>query len=383
MVGHLEVGQGGVAASLVASRGNAGSWTVRDPGTTASSIRHRSIASRAASASAPRGMMEMMSTPALLVMYPGLEGQLFDPAARSRLGHVVDLASDAAVVDLASLDGLGDVEVLVTGWGCPPLDADALDRLSSLQLVAHAAGTVRGIVTDAFWERGVTITSAAAANAVPVAEFTFAAIVMLGKDVFGIRDRHRQARGTTGVVDPASVGNRGLRIGIIGASTIGRLVAERLRTLDVEVVVSDPYLDDAGASALGVVALGLDDLLATSDMVSVHAPALPSTHHLLDAAALARMRDGARGSLVDTAALEAELVSGRLNAFIDTPDPEPLPAESPLYDLPNVVLTPHIAGSLGNEVGRMGELAVTEVERFVAGEAPLHPVTRTDLDRIA
>jgi phosphoglycerate dehydrogenase-like enzyme len=334
-------------------------------------------------------MMEMMSTPALLVMYPGLEGQLFDPAARSRLGHVVDLASDAAVVDLASLDGLGDVEVLVTGWGCPPLDADALDRLSSLQLVAHAAGTVRGIVTDAFWERGVTITSAAAANAVPVAEFTFAAIVMLGKDVFGIRDRHRQARGTTGVVDPASVGNRGLRIGIIGASTIGRLVAERLRTLDVEVVVSDPYLDDAGASALGVVALGLDDLLATSDMVSVHAPALPSTHHLLDAAALARMRDGAwllntaRGSLVDTAALEAELVSGRLNAFIDTPDPEPLPAESPLYDLPNVVLTPHIAGSLGNEVGRMGELAVTEVERFVAGEAPLHPVTRTDLDRIA
>ena len=76
-------------------------------------------------------------------------------------------------------------------------------------------------------------------------------------------------------------------------------------------------------------------------------------------------------------------MSGRLNAFIDTPDPEPLPAESPLYDLPHVVLTPHIAGSLGNEVGRMGELAVTEVERFVGGEAPLHPVTRTDLDRIA
>jgi len=248
---------------------------------------------------------------------------------------------------------------------------------------------VKGLVTDALWERGVTVTSAAAANAVPVAEFTFAAIVMLGKDVFGIRDRHRQARGTTSVVDRTPVGNRGLRIGIIGASMIGRLVVERLRTLDVEVVVSDPYLDDAGASALGVVALGLDDLLATSDVVSVHAPALPSTHHLLDAAALARMRDGAwlintaRGTLVDTAALEAELVSGRLSALIDTPDPEPLPSGSPLYDLPNVVLTPHIAGSLGNEVGRLGELAVTEVERFVAGQPPLHPVTREDLGRIA
>ena len=330
-----------------------------------------------------------MPTSALLVMYPGLEDQLFDPVARSRLDHVVELASDVAVVDLEGLDGLGGVEVLVTGWGCPPLDADALDRLPSLQLVTHAAGTVKGLVTDALWDRDVTVTSAAAANAVPAAEFTFAAIVMLGKDVFGIRDRHRQARGTTSVVDHASVGNRGLRIGIIGASTIGRLVVERLRTLDVEVVVSAPYLDDAGASALRVVALGFDELLATSDIVSVHAPALPSTHHMLDAAALARMRDGAwllntaRGSLVDTAALEAELVSGRLNAFIDTPDPEPLPAESPLYDLPNVVLTPHIAGSLGNEVGRLGELAVTEVERFVTGQPPLHPVTRKDLGRIA
>ena len=333
-----------------------------------------------------------MPTPALLFMYPGLEDQLLDPAVRSRLGCVVDLVSDTAVGDLAGLvglDGLEGVEVLVTGWGCPLLDAEVLDRLPSVRFMAHAAGTVRGIVTDVFWERGITVTSAAAANAVPVAEFTFAAIVMLGKEVCGIRDRHRQARGATAVVDHASVGNRGLRIGIIGASTIGRLVIERLRTLDVEVIVADPYLDDAEATDLGAARVELNDLLATSDVVSVHAPALPSTHHLLDAAALARMRDGAwllntaRGSLVDTAALETEVLSGRLSAFIDTPDPEPLPSESPLYDLPNVVLTPHIAGSLGNEVGRMGELAVTEVERYVGGEAPLHPVNRADLDRIA
>jgi len=333
-----------------------------------------------------------MPTPALLVMHPGLEDRLFDPVARRRLGCFVDLVSDTAVGDLAGLvelDRLEGVEVLVTGWGCPSLDAEVLDHLPSLRFMAHAAGTVRGIVTDVLWERGITVTSAAAANAVPVAEFTFAAIVMLGKDVFGIRDRHRQARGTAGAVDHASVGNRGLRVGIIGASTIGRLVIERLRTLDVEVLVADPYLDDAEATDLGAARVELDDLLATSDVVSVHAPALPSTHQLLNVAALARMRDGAwllntaRGSLVDTAALQAEVLSGRLSAFIDTSDPEPLPPESPLYDLPNVVLTPHIAGSLGNEVGRMGELALTEVERYVAGEVPLHPVNRADLDRIA
>ena len=76
-------------------------------------------------------------------------------------------------------------------------------------------------------------------------------------------------------------------------------------------------------------------------------------------------------------------MAGRLNAFIDTPDPEPLPADSPLYDLPNVVLTPHIAGSFGNEISRMGDLAVAEVRRFLAGEPLVHQVRAEDLERIA
>ena len=90
-----------------------------------------------------------------------------------------------------------------------------------------------------------------------------------------------------------------------------------------------------------------------------------------------------RGSLVDTDALTRECVAGRLCAFIDTPDPEPLPADSPLYDLPNVVLTPHIAGSLGTEISRMGDLAVAEVRRFVGGEPLRHEVRADDLERIA
>jgi phosphoglycerate dehydrogenase-like enzyme len=133
----------------------------------------------------------------------------------------------------------------------------------------------------------------------------------------------------------------------------------------------------------------LDDLFRWADIVTVHAPALPSTHHLVNAERLARMHDGAwllntaRGSLVDTDALTRECVSRRLNAFVDTPDPEPLPADSPLYDLPNVVLTPHIAGSLGNEISRMGDLAIGEVRRFLAGDALFHQVRAEDLERIA
>jgi phosphoglycerate dehydrogenase-like enzyme len=236
------------------------------------------------------------------------------------------------------------------------------------------------------------VSSAAAANAVPVAEFTFAAIVMIGKDVFRVRDAHRETRGrvpVSGVGPTGQPGTRGMRIGLIGASSIGRLVIERLQTLDVAVAVSDPHLDDDEAARLDVTRMELDELFAWSDIVSVHAPELPSTRHLVNADRLARMHDGAwllntaRGSLVDTDALTRECVAGRLNAFIDTPDPEPLPPESPLYELPNVVLTPHVAGSLGNELSRMGDLAVAEVRRFLAGEALEHQVRADDLDRIA
>ena len=150
-----------------------------------------------------------------------------------------------------------------------------------------------------------------------------------------------------------------------------------------------PYLDDEGATTLGVSRMELDDLFGWADVVSVHAPQLPETRHLVDGRRLARMRDGAwlvntaRGSIVDTDALTRECVSGRLCAFIDTPEPEPLPPESPLYDLPNVVLTPHIAGSLGPEATRLGDVAVAEVRRFLAGEPLLHEVRAADLERIA
>jgi phosphoglycerate dehydrogenase-like enzyme len=330
---------------------------------------------------------------AALAMIPGVEAQILTPDARAELDALVDLVAPTAV-DLNALDAdvLGEIEIVVGSWGCTVLDGALLSRMPKLRQLAYAAGTVKTTVTPATWEHGVVVSSAAAANAEPVAEFTFAAIVMIAKDVFRIRDRHRDARGREPVVGhgPAGeVGTRGLRIGVIGASTIGRLVIERLSSLDARVAVADPYLDDDGAAAIGVERMELDDLLGWADVVTVHAPELPSTRHLVDAGRLARLRDGAwllntaRGSIVDTDALTQECVAGRLCAFIDTADPEPLPPDSPLYDLPNVVLTPHIAGSLGTEISRMGDLAVAEVRRFLAGEPLRHEVRAEDLERIA
>jgi phosphoglycerate dehydrogenase-like enzyme len=170
---------------------------------------------------------------------------------------------------------------------------------------------------------------------------------------------------------------------------VGRRLLELLRPFDFQVLLHDPTLAPGEAEALGAEPVELDDLVARADVVTLHAPSLPSTRHQIDARRLALMRDGAilvntaRGALVDHAALERELASGRIDAVIDTTEPELLPADSPLYELPNVFLTPHVAGALGSETRRLVDLALGEIERFVRGEPLRHEVRRADLETIA
>jgi phosphoglycerate dehydrogenase-like enzyme len=289
---------------------------------------------------------------------------------------------------------LAEIEILVSGWGCPPLDEVALAKAPRLQLVAHAAGTVKNHVGPACFDGGIRVVAAAAANAVPVAEFTLAAILLSGKRAFTLRERYRELRSfrfwSQEVEDP---GNFRKTVGVVGASHIGRRVLKALRAFDYRCLLYDPTLTgsqgEAEAAAIGAQLVELDTLLERSDIVSLHAPSLPETHHLLDAQRLALLRDGtvlintARGALVDGEALTRELVSGRIEAVLDTTEPEVLPAGSPLYTLPNVFLTPHIAGSLARERERMVELVLDEVERFTRGEPLQHEVLRQHLDRIA
>jgi phosphoglycerate dehydrogenase-like enzyme len=191
-------------------------------------------------------------------------------------------------------------------------------------------------------------------------------------------------------LDPTAVGNSRRRVGVIGASMIGRRVIELLAPYDLDVRVYDPYLTAAEATGLGVEKVeDLDALCASVDVLSVHAPDVEATRGMIGAPQLAALRDGAtfintaRPALVDTAALEAELASGRIAGILDVTDPDPLPAGHPLLALANVFVTPHVAGAMGNELHRLAELAVVEVERYGRGESPLHPVRREDLDRIA
>ncbi len=335
-----------------------------------------------------------MSRPVtVLAMSPDLPGRLFTAPTRARLTAATAVDPDVVLRDFstpAARAALADAEVLLTCWGCPPVDEAALDAAPGLRAIVHAAGTVKGHVTPAVWRRGVAVSTAADANAVPVAEYTIAMILLVGKRVFALARQYRDRRGAVDVRgELAAAGNYGRRIGIVGASRVGRRVIEALRPYDLEVVVSDPFLDEPGATKLGVQRVDLDDLLATSDVVSLHAPAVPATRHLMDRRRLGLMRDGAtlintaRGWLVDHDALLDELGSGRLDAVIDTTLPEIPPPDSPLYTLPNVILTPHVAGAQGLELHRLGESAVGEVERYAAGSPFAFPVTAAELDTIA
>lgn len=317
---------------------------------------------------------------------------VFPPEVLARLREWVDI--DPALVaedptDPALAAVLARTEILVTGWGCPRLDAAVLDAAPKLRAVLHSAGSVKGFATPEVWRRGIAVSSAAEANALPVAEYTLAMILLAGKDVLVRRERLRAERVSPGWGIVPGIGNHGRRVGVIGASRIGRKVIELLRPFDLTVSLSDPYVDESAARALDVSLLDLDDLLRTSQIVTVHAPETPETRHLIGRRELALMPDRAvlintaRGSLVDTDALVGELRTGRLSAILDVTDPEPLPADSPLHDLPNAFVTPHLAGSQGNELARLGLAVVAEAERVVSGAGPAYPVDFGALEREA
>lgn len=305
----------------------------------------------------------------------------FDDVRLERLRALVDLPDRIWTDELDSPRSraeLASAEILFTSWGVPRLTADRLAVAQNLEAVFHAAGSVRSFADETLWARDIVITSAADANAVPVAEYTLAAIIFAGKKApFLAADASTAYRGWSHLDGFGDLSNFRRTIGIVGFSRIGRRVVELLQALDQPtVLVSDPYADPSEVTAAGAELVDLAELLPRVDVLSLHAPELTTTQRMIGARELAKLPDHAtvvntaRGSLLDPAALAAECRSGRLYAILDVTDPEPLTADSPLRTAPNVMITPHIAGSLGTEVHRLTDHALDELERWLAG-APL------------
>ena len=276
---------------------------------------------------------------------------------------------------------LADVEFLFTTWKGPRLDAALLRAAPRLRGVFHAAGTVKAMVTPEFWARDIPLCNAQVVNGLPVADFAYAQILL------GLKGYWRLSRGMRALraYPPDKMsgpGIAGATVGLVSFGGIARALAAKLVADGIRVLAYDPFVD-AGTAALAEVELvTLEEVFSLPEVVSCHAPLNPATRGLVTRELLASLRPGAvflntaRGQVVAPGALED--VFGRrpdLTALLDVTDPEPLPADSPLWDLPNVITSPHIAGSTGRDCARMAESAIAELDRLLSGQPLRFAVT--------
>jgi phosphoglycerate dehydrogenase-like enzyme len=300
--------------------------------------------------------------------------KIYGSAERDVIAELVDIYApqqDAASLS-QDLSVLSEADIIFSGWGMPMMDEAFLEAAPNLRAVFYGAGSIKRIVTQAFWERDILITSAYAANAIPVAEYTLSQILFCLKRGWHYALAIKRERG---YVPKGHVpGAYGSTVGIISLGMIGRRVVELLRPFDLKVIAYDPYVTLQEAADLNVELCSLDEIFQRSDVVSLHTPWLRETEGMIKGAHLASMKphatfiNTARGAIVrETEMIDVLTQRSDIQAVLDVTHPEPPESGSPLYTLPNVVLTPHIAGSMGEECRRMGQFMIAELKRYLAG----------------
>lgn len=275
---------------------------------------------------------------------------------------------------------IAGADVAITSWGCGPLTGHVLDNAPGLKLVLHAAGTVKPIVSEELWQRGVRVSNATAALGQGVAETALGFTIVSLKDMWRL-SRETRDGGWGSVSNVREV--YGVTVGVVGAGRAGSHYVKLLRQFDVRIVLYDPFVSEERAREMGAHKVTLEELLEQSDVISIHLPSIPETYHMFNAERLALMKDScvlintARGSVIDEDALVAELSKGRFFACLDVTDPEPPSPEHPFRTLPNVVLTPHIAGAVNNGMGRIAKSVIEDLKAYLEGR-PLSGEVRAE-----
>ena len=309
-----------------------------------------------------------------------LQGQV---EIEKRIYHKAEVLADPAA--------FADVAFLFSTWGMPQFTEDEIKTcFPSLLCVFYGAGTVQAFARP-FLNCGVKVFSAWAANAVPVAEMTVAQIILANKGYYlTSRIFHAEGKRAARAVFQKCNGNYGETVGIIGAGMIGKLVIEMLKAYRLKVLVFDPFLPEERAEALGVEKCELSELFERSFVVSNHLANNEQTQGMLHSDLFVRMRENAvfintgRGAQV----VEDDLVRilrerSDLTALLDVTMPEPPVEGHPFYTLPNCLLTPHIAGSAGDEVARMGEYMCRELAAYLNAQPCRYEVTEKMLETMA
>ena len=303
--------------------------------------------------------------------------KVFDAAALKKLQEYTDIPANIFTKQdlLEAPEKFAQVECVFSTWGMPAMtEQEIRSCLPALRCVFYGAGSVQAFARP-FLSCGVRVFSAWAANAVPVAEMTVAQIVLANKGYFlTSRLYSTHGREQASAAFAQCRGNYGQTVGIIGAGMIGSLLICKLKSYNLQVLVYDPFLPDQKAAALGVQKCTLPELFAHSFVISNHLANNEKTRQILNYPLFSRMQENAvfintgRGAQVvedDLVRILAERPD--LTALLDVTDPEPPVAGHPFYSLPNCILTPHIAGSAGDEVARMGDYMVEQYRAYAAG----------------
>ncbi len=315
---------------------------------------------------------------------------VYSPDRRERAAQLSQLYSP--VVTRSTMkehaEALASADVLLSTWGMPLLTEEELNLMPSLQLLLYAAGTVQPFAAPLL-NHGVRIVSGWRANAEPVAHFT------LGQILLSLKGYFRNVREFTGGDASFRAAHRGPgvcreTVALLGFGAVGRRVRELLMPFELDVLVYDAFLQEETAQQLQVRRVTLEEAFAQARIVSNHLPDKPATEGLLSRHLFQLMGEGAaflntgRGRTVNSADLEAVMRQRPdLTALLDVTWPEPMPADSPLRQLPNVLVSSHIAGAVGKETGRMADICLDELERYSSGQPLQHEVTGEMLTALA
>lgn len=329
----------------------------------------------------------LMGAPLIRSVYPDQTLKELEKCAGLDISFVAD-TNDWKI----HADRLRDAENIFSTWGMPALTEEEIRTyLPNLKALYYAAGSVQDFARP-FLHCGVRVFSAWAANAVPVAEYATAQIILANTGYFQASrlqsaGRLRQA----GDLAHSYPGNYGCRVGLLGIGQIGTLVARMLSAYHLEILAFDPFLSDERAAELGVKKTSLEEIFSTCQTISNHLANKPEIAGILNyGTCFSHMKDNAtfintgRGAQVNEDDLVRELrEKPGVTALLDVTLPEPPVEGHPFYSLPNVFLTPHIAGSKGDEVQRMSLYMLQEFERIQSGRPPLYEVTPRLLEHMA
>lgn len=280
---------------------------------------------------------------------------------------------------------LKNIEYAFSTWGMPQYDKKTIQKyFPNLKCIFYAAGSVKNFAEN-FLNCGVKIFSAWKANAVPVAEYTVAQIVLANKGFFRLSAVKNKSEFLG-----RYKGNYDVSVGLIGLGSVGSEVAERLKKYELNVFAVDPYASAEKANNLNVKLVNMEEIFKTCDVISNHLPDIADTYHIINYKLFSLMKPystfintGRGRQVVEEDMIKAFKEVNSRTALLDVTFPEPPLDTSPLYDMENIILTPHIAGSSGNEVHRMSLYMYEEALRYDKGEKCLFEITKEMLNIMA